>query len=69
MKGLILGLILGASVTAFAEVTAPHFLANDAESVEKCISHITDATVVSFPLTEEGELNQAGAVCWPEGIK
>jgi hypothetical protein len=66
--GSIIGLVLGTAAVVVADVTAPHFAANDDESIQRCFNGVTENTKVSFTLTPDG-IDYDDAVCWPDGIR
>ena len=73
MRRYLIGALVGASLSlcasVYADITAPHFTAQEQADIDKCFASVKDGkTQVSFDLTEDG-VDYASAVCWPEGIK
>ena len=71
MKNLVIGLLLGAATSCFAEaVLTRHYAATAQEDIQKCISEIqanVDKGEVSFKFNDDG-IDFDQATCWPDGI-
>ena len=72
MKNLVIGLLLGAATSCFAEsVLTRHYAATTQEDVQKCISEVQsniEKAEVSFKFNDDG-IDFDQATCWPDGIE